>query len=332
MKFALKSLVIASAVVAAGVANAAVVTATVGNPLAVTDPNGSGRVAELTLLGSSAGTLEFSNGTGVFGGTPTTSVGGLVGALNVGKVVITAEDNAAITETKVTIGRATPRGIVKIGAGVTGLQADNVTGQILSVNSFGGATQTAAYLEGVLDGGKVTVKNLRFDLANNAVYADMSGAALNPDDTYGATVTAPGIKLWTIGSVTGPTSIPPAALLAAADGNFAPMIAAGYTQVGEPVNGLYTVNAQNLLGNLKVTTEGFEFFAKTLGLTPGSTGYTTLAGVNNGVDGWGSVKSSITFTARELGTTPAIPEPSTYAMMAVGLVGLGLVARRRKAA
>ena len=323
MKFALKSLVIASAVVAAGVANAAVVTATVGNPLAVTDPNGSGRVAELTLLGSSAGTLEFSNGTGVFGGTPTTSVGGLVGALNVGKVVITAEDNAAITETKVTIGRATPRGIVKIGAGVTGLQADNVTGQILSVNSFGGATQTAAYLEGVLDGGKVTVKNLRFDLANNAVYADMSGAALNPDDTYGATVTAPGIKLWTIGSVTGPTVLSPAAVQAATNGDVSLLTAAGFSV--SPTASGYAVAASNTLGNLKVTTEGFDFFAKTLGLTPGSTGYTTLLGVNGGVDGWGSVKSNITVNVS------AVPEPSTYALLGLGLAMLGFAARRKSA-
>ncbi len=309
MKFELKTLAIAATVFASGLAQAGTI-----------DANSTG---VLTLDPTSQGVLEFSNGTGVFGGIPTTSVGGLVGALNVGKVVITAEDNAAITETKVQIGRATPRGIVKIGAAVTGLTTDGATGQITDVTSFGGATQTAAYLEGVLDGGKVTVKNLRFDLANNAVYADMSGAALNPDDTYGATVTAPGIKLWTIGSVTGPTVLSPAAVQAATNGDVSLLTAAGFSV--SPTASGYAVAASNTLGNLKVTTEGFDFFAKTLGLTPGSTGYTTLLGVNGGVDGWGSVKSNITVNVS------AVPEPSTYALLGLGLAMLGFAARRKSA-
>jgi hypothetical protein len=45
--------------------------------------------------------------------------------------------------------------------------------------------------------------------------------------------------------------------------------------------------------------------------------------VNSQPDGWGSISSSIVFTARE------IPEPSTYALMGLGLVGISLVARRR---
>ncbi|MES2091527.1 MAG: PEP-CTERM sorting domain-containing protein, partial [Pseudomonadota bacterium] len=54
---------------------------------------------------------------------------------------------------------------------------------------------------------------------------------------------------------------------------------------------------------------------------------------DNGVD-----PATMTFVATmikeiRIGTvsTPAIPEPSTYALMGLGLVGMSLVARRRQA-
>ena len=331
MKFALKSLVLAAAAVASGVASAAVITTTPGVKVVVTDPLGSGRRAELSLI-SGGGSLEFSNGTGVLGGIPTTAVGGLVGALNVGKVKLTGVDDAVVTETSAKVGRSVQRAAVSISANVNSLSADDQTGQILTVGAVGGAQQDADYLEGVLDGGRVTVRNLKFDLPNKTVFADMSGQALLADGTLGTLKTANNIALWNITSITGPTAIPPEALLAAGNGDLSKMEQLGYTVIktepvaGDPAHLLYTVGAVDTLNNLKITKAGFDFFAESFGLAPGSTGYTTLAGVNAQVDGWGSARSNITFTARELA---AVPEPSTYALMSLGLVGIGMAARRR---
>jgi PEP-CTERM motif len=59
-----------------------------------------------------------------------------------------------------------------------------------------------------------------------------------------------------------------------------------------------------------------------LGLTPGAY-----------VFGWGSGAHADTFTIDVVASPPpAVPEPSTWAMMLIGFAGLGYAAARRKAA
>jgi PEP-CTERM motif len=341
MKFAMKSLVIAASLAAASLAQAGVnpdsITATIGQAVRVGDPGGSGRTAELTML-SGAGVLSFSNGgildTGLLAsGAKPSAVGGLVGALNTGKVVLTSVDGAAITEKTVTLASGrTQRGIVSIGANVTSLTANGNTGVIGLVTAQGGATQTAPFIDGTLEGGQMTVNNLKIDLEGKMVYADLAYKALDINGNYGPLVTNTNVALWNIGTIVGPTVIPPEGLLAAADGDFSQMLALGYKQVSvtpklptDPASwgDKYTVSASNVLGNLTVTDAGFAIFAAGLGLTEGSIGYDALAGVNTRAGGWGSMTSDILFTAQE------VPEPSTYALMGLGLVGISLVARRR---
>ena len=102
------------------------------------------------------------------------------------------------------------------------------------------------------------------------------------------------------------------------------MTAAGFSNIVKKTDArgvYYEGEAFNTISGLSVTTAGFNFFSQSLGLL--STGVNALAAVSD----YGTVQSSLKFSVREV--TPAIPEPSTYALMAIGLVGIAAAARRR---
>jgi hypothetical protein len=334
----LHNLILAASMLAAGGAGAVTcstgpVTLTVGIAPVICDPGGSGRTITDFALLSGGGVLSFSNGgIGANGllasGAKPSSVSGLVAALNVGKVELNPLDGSEIVQSNVLLGNGrSSRGIISIGAKVTGLTADGTTGQIQNVYAAGGAEQVAGYLQDVLDGGRVTVRNLRFDLDNHAVYADMTGQSLQLDGTYSPLQTANNLKLWTYDAATstGPTVLSPAGLLAAAYGDLSILQGLGYQFVNQGGYNPYVIIAHDEFKNLLVTQEGFDFFANSLGLSdPTSLGYSTLQGVNSKAGGWGSITSDLVFGS--------VPEPGTYALLGLGLVGIALVAQRRKLA
>lgn len=102
-----------------------------------------------------------------------------------------------------------------------------------------------------------------------------------------------GVALWNIGQIDGPTTF---SVLDAVDG---------------------VVTAKNTLSQLTITDEAFGYFIDSLGIIEG--GYDVLKGISD----YGTITSTIS-----VNVTP-VPEPSTYALMGVGLVGLGLMSRRR---
>jgi PEP-CTERM motif len=394
MKFAIKSLAVAAALVAGG---AHAVTIVPGVATTVVDPSGNTtRTAEFTLLTGysggnvnaasfiTGGDLIFGAGAYVGGTAPSsiTAVGGTLGALNVGNITMTGQSGVTITEqwrarnldknvyptkaaaqaalsnpnifnpggTAPLATTATTSGITRVAskAGSTIASLDAITtgpnaGQILSANAVGGAFQQGTLIAGTLTGGSLLVENIRFDIANRAVIARVVGDASAYEDENGneidpAAVVDENMTLWTWGAndTVGPISLNPDAVLAADP--VAALTAEGFTLLNQVSSGQlntntpdptdtfqkYTVLAPTTFNNLQITAAGRQFFINSLGLGP--TGITALDAVNTATGGWGKVASNIVFEVQE------VPEPSTYALMGLGLVGISLVARRRSAA
>lgn len=311
MKFTLNRLVAAVAIAAAGHASAAPVDVPVGSTVHLGGPSIS--------LVSGSGVLAYSTGSD-FDGTPNT-LGGLIGALNVGKIKVQGKGNVFINEEYVVdeVGQQVRTGTTA-RATVTNLLIDDSTGQFLTVTSTGGADHLGSRIAGVLTGGIATVTNLRFDLVNKLVFADLSGTKSAIGSNAAVNYNLPNTALWTIGSVSGPTALDPSVLALTGQALIDGMIADGFTV--DQTGGVPVFTANNVISGLKVTETGFNFFRNSLGLL--STGSNALNAVNTDPEGWGTVTSSIVFAP--------VPEPSSYAMLGVGLLVVGGALRARRGA
>jgi len=305
MKFAQKSLIAVAAFVALGAAQAE--TLTVGGTLTDTASNGT----SWTLSGLTGnGTLNFSDQ--------------LISALNTAKVGLTQVNPASLVAPKDangnylkaadTNGDGVKEASVYAAAPVQAL-GGNFDGNVLSVSTVvttGGAQQITVKNGATTGAGNLTISNLRVEIGDRAGFAGTIYADLTSTTT--GFVNKTGYALWTFDELKGPTtfSVPNPAKQTVFN-------------VNNSLHGLFFVNQ----------TEGLDLFAQALALNT-TIGKPALKGVDNRasttnidpltgkVAGFGWITSTISVTA-----TPAVPEPSTYALMGLGLVGISLVARRK---
>lgn len=86
----------------------------------------------------------------------------------------------------------------------------------------------------------------------------------------------------------------------------------------------------DLLTANNTVTAGSILTASNFSVAAGLTSYLTSAGVST--TSLSAITSSIQSVALPVTAAPAVPEPSTYALMGLGLVGISLIARQKRQA
>ncbi len=223
----------------------------------------------------------------------------LASAAKLGNVQYGAFDSATVTPKTVVItdskGKTSSYQTYVAAAPVTSLTLDDAAdNKAVRAASAGGLVLTMDGSPDLsADGGVAQVGNLDIHFNANgsaSIYGTMTGKSNN-----GAVVNFSGLAFEVAASrISGATSFPMAA-------------------------GTYST----VLKGLAITQPAFDALATVLGLEPGGVGYDSVKAASSD---FGTMSSVIVATA----AMPAIPEPSSYSLMGLGLAGVGIALRRKR--
>jgi hypothetical protein len=344
-------------------ASAAPVTVPVGVSGVIVDAAGSGRSAQVVFNGG-ASNLKFSVGA-EFDGVDDASLGGAVAAFNVANLKVTSGGvGTTVVETSAVGWGGDPfRSGTTVSNNLASASIDTVTGAVSMLSVAGSLNLSGTRIGGVLNGGSATVSNIRFDLANKQVLADLDGVSEAVGTVAPTAYSMHDTALWTFASATGATALPPSALfltdpvtglrqsgytiltdtstisqlIGYTPGGYVGYVGCSGSSGGYGYGGYYAgsgcyysapqpiytstlgfeVSGQTHIDGLQLTASGADFLSKSLG-------FKTVANtVFKAVPDYGSVTITTNYVL-------GVPEPSTYALMALGLGLMACAVRRNK--
>lgn len=161
---------------------------------------------------------------------------------------------------------------------------DDTTGTIQSIRPYGVLLAGGVRISGTLTGGSMQVSNLRVDLINKTVTADLTGtrSAVNAT-TPAISYNSPNTVLWTFTTVDGPAALNPTDLLLSRSARDASLTAQGYTILSDG-----SVQATHRITALQITPEGATFTKNALGLQ--ATGANALDTINGTTRKYGELE------------------------------------------